>query len=399
MTSHRLVAACRLCNGILSDVIYEPNMPIAGQYLTAAELGSEPLVPLSIAICGRCGVVQLREAVDEAIYRDYRFVGSVSSGYRAHLEILARELTGRWGLRGRRAVEIGCNDGTLLELLRDMGNNRVFGWEPSTVLQSACIAKGLNVETGFFNLDSLASCPFGQADFVVLRHVLEHINDPNAFMFALAQLVAPDGFLVVEVPDLDAILERDLFSHFYHEHVIYYSAASLAALAGAYGFTAVNHHRVEIHGGSILMIFQRVRERVALPYGEPRVVSERLQNFAIKLREHFNSLGALIADLNATGLRIGGYGAAHRTVVACTLGRLHKGNIRVLIDRNSHLHGLFTPGSHIPIAGREYLDPARLDAVVLFATSFEKEIMAENKVYSEGGGRWISISDVPRLLP
>jgi SAM-dependent methyltransferase len=72
-------------------------------------------------------------------------------------------------------------------------------------------------------------------DLVVLRHVIEHVADPDAFIAAQAARLADDGALFVEVPDwsyFDADCDPLIF-----EHLSQFSSGSLLALFARLGWT------------------------------------------------------------------------------------------------------------------------------------------------------------------
>src|SRR5260221_4044919 len=49
---------------------------------------------------------------------------------------------------------------------------------------------------------------YGKAQLVICRHIFEHACKLNSFLAGLTGLVAPDGYLMLEVPDCTSSLER-----------------------------------------------------------------------------------------------------------------------------------------------------------------------------------------------
>jgi SAM-dependent methyltransferase len=232
---------------------------VAGIYLAHddAPPESDPCYPVTGVLCERCGLVQLLEVLSPAIYTGYRYSGTTSTIYQRYLDALAVELVDKFGCKHRRVVEIGCNDGYLLERLKNMGRNQVAGFEPATSLAPMLSERGIEVIPDLFGQGSAARMPFPKADLIVVRHVLEHIEDPNAFMAAIHECLSEDGLALIEVPDIDSIIDSHLFAHFYHEHQVYYSVRTLAALGGKHGLHVADSRIVEIHGGSVRMVFSK----------------------------------------------------------------------------------------------------------------------------------------------
>jgi SAM-dependent methyltransferase len=77
---------------------------------------------------------------------------------------------------------------------------------------------------------------FGTFDVVSFNKVLEHVEDPVAMLAASRPLVAADGFVYVELPDVAAAVEGKTREEFFIEHHHVFSPASVALLAARAGF-------------------------------------------------------------------------------------------------------------------------------------------------------------------
>jgi SAM-dependent methyltransferase len=76
----------------------------------------------------------------------------------------------------------------------------------------------------------------GRFDVVSFNKVLEHVEDPVAMLAASSGLVAPGGFVYLELPDAAASVEGPGREEFFIEHHHVFSPASLALLAARAGF-------------------------------------------------------------------------------------------------------------------------------------------------------------------
>ena len=109
------------------------------------------------------------------------------------------EMIRRYGPRaepGRRACDIGCGSGGLLELLSARFD--AVGVDMSPLALEYCAARGLKAVVGSLP----GSIPLEPASFdvVVASEVIEHVEDDGAAAGALAALVRPGGVLVCTVP-------------------------------------------------------------------------------------------------------------------------------------------------------------------------------------------------------
>ncbi len=397
----KILSACRGCySPNLRDFVHYAQLPVAGTYLNQSELGQEPLFPLTVTFCNDCQLIQLREVLPSEVYTDYRFVGTGSTSYRAHLEWVAEALVAQWGLSQKRVLEIGCNDGYLLKQLREKGKNRVFGYEPSLLLGETCKQSGIPISNNFFSSGTLVECPHLPVDAVIIRHVLEHIDDLDDFVGSIQAALAPGGLLVIEIPDGMSILSKGLYSHFYHEHLSYFSLESLRRLLSPYGFEIVHHKIVDIHGGSLYVVCKLNQENtgVASFQKSEEVTLQMCEDYASGMRDYFKKFHDFFEREIKAGVRLAGYGAAHRTIVTCGLAGLTQKHVSYLVDKNPNLQGFYAPGGHQPIYSPEYLHQDFPDALIIFATSFENEIICEQQRYAEKGGRFISIISEPKYL-
>src|SRR3954453_12007422 len=113
--------ACIVCGGSNVEPFLDlGSTALANKFLSADELDSpEPQYPLEVGFCHGCGHVQLTQAVPpSAMFEDYLYVSSASQTLKDHLYDLSGVVAGRYGLRfGDLAIDIGCNDATLLRAL------------------------------------------------------------------------------------------------------------------------------------------------------------------------------------------------------------------------------------------------------------------------------------------
>ncbi len=401
--SLRILTECRACgSGDWEEPLHFEGLPVAGTYLTPDEVGTEPAYPLTVRACSVCGLVQLAEVVPPHLfYSDYKFVGTVSSGYSTYLDSVADALIDKWGLRGRRVLEVGCGSGYLLERMRTIGENTVFGYEPSARLLVECEERGVAASGSYFTPEALSECPVLPTDATIIRNVLEHVDDLDEFMRAASASVARDGLLVIEVPDLEAILTHGLPFHFYHEHLSYFSKDSLDRLVVRHGFEIVECSVVPSHShGALFAVCRRTgsHNRTAeVAFGPEEAVRE-MRRLADRTSSYLPSLLDFINGLLSDGHRIAGYGAAQRTVSACSMTGLTAEHIDYLVDKNRHLHGYRTPGAHLPIFGPDKLNRTPADTLILFASAHEAEIIRELAPWADEGGRFITLSGKPRFV-
>ncbi len=175
------------------------------------------------------GHTSLMERYRRFVLRDHlRFVGRVVDGQK------------RRGL-AVRVLDVGCGDGSFLQAL---GESDCVGLDYSLSALRACRARGLCAVRG-----QPGAPPFraGTFSLITMFHFLEHVSPPDPVLAAVRDLLAPDGDLVVQVPNRDSLQARALgrrwIGYDVPRHLVDFSADSLRGTLGRCGFEIVaeNH--------------------------------------------------------------------------------------------------------------------------------------------------------------
>jgi len=101
----------------------------------------------------------------------------------------------RYGPSAGRVVEVGCGHGVLLAELKARGYDCI-GVEPDD--RTAAWTRGqtgLDIRPGFFPCVDLPKC-----DLFLAFDVIEHSQEPEAFMRAAAQLLNQNGVAIIQTP-------------------------------------------------------------------------------------------------------------------------------------------------------------------------------------------------------
>ncbi len=88
---------------------------------------------------------------------------------------------------GARALDVGCGEGTLLDLLQREKGVDGRGLEISSDGVAACLAKGLSVMQGDADRD-LAEFPPGAFDYAILSQTLQAVREPKSVLSRLLTL-------------------------------------------------------------------------------------------------------------------------------------------------------------------------------------------------------------------
>ena len=93
---------------------------------------------------------------------------------------------------GARVLDVGCEDGELLELLKVEKGVDGQGLEISPAGVAACLAKGLAVVQGDGDRD-LDHFPTRAFDYAILSKTLQQMREPRHVLSELLRIAAPDS--------------------------------------------------------------------------------------------------------------------------------------------------------------------------------------------------------------
>ena len=216
---------CRSCDGFLEVVLEFKNMPKSAQnFPTADKLGEDKGEDLEVCQCSMCGLVQLNNP-PVSYYKEVIRAAAFSEEMRGFRVEQFRNFVEEYSLRGKKVVEIGCGKGEFLELMSSAGAD-AYGIEYSTESVNWCKRNNLNVEKFYIDSEDnkIPKYPF---DCFFIMNFFEHLPDPNATLKCLYSNLSEDGIGLIEVPNFDMILEKNLFSEFISDHLFYFTKDSL----------------------------------------------------------------------------------------------------------------------------------------------------------------------------
>ena len=386
-------------------------MPLANSYLRPARATiKEKTIPLAIAYCCKCYLVQLtRRVPPDTIFAEYPYFSSYSNSFIKHVEAMAATYIDRFDLgHSSNVLEIASNDGYLLQFFQQQGIP-VLGVEPARNVAAEARSRGIPTLERFFGLDVVSDVrrEFGLADIVIGNNVLAHVPAINDFLCAVKACLKDGGVAVFEFPSLKDLLDKTEFDTIYHEHVFYYSLSALEVLAARADLDIfdVEHHTV--HGGSLRLFLQhrgehartkRVEQQLQAEAADGLNNAERYRTFADQVLYLRAELLDLVGSLKRSGKRIAAYGAPAKGNTLLNYCGIGRDLLEFTVDRSPHKQGLLLPGSRLPVRAPEALVDERPDYVLVLAWNMIDEILSQQTAYLKAGGRFIVPIPRPRIL-
>ena len=367
------------------------EVPLAGVFPLKEELEIENKYPLNLLFCKKCSLVQTDSFIEpQILFEDYRYISSV--GLSNHFKEVASILDDGYDVKGKNILEIGCNDGVLLEPLSKLGAN-VEGVDPAKNIVKLAKDKGLNVYEEYFNDETFGGEEFkSKYDLVLSNNTFAHIPDIQSVVRGIKHVLKPGGDFIFEVHYLQNLIDGKQWDNIYHEHIYYHSITGLDNLFQKYGMTIVDFEEIPIHSGSIRVTVtkessytgiwypnkpQKVLDRIEL---ESKTISnvEYLRSYGEDVRNHITNFNNTIEELQKNHT-IAGYGASGRANMFCNLTDLNSDIVKFIVDESPERCGRYIANTDIPIVDVETLKNSDVDLLIIFAWNYSKMIIEKTQ--------------------
>ena len=402
--------ACYICQGSqLFQFLDLGHQPPSDAFLKQEQLNEpEATYPLRVAVCKNCFLAQLTYRVDpEILFRDYVYTSGTNNSLRVNFKSLVDLVVGRFGLTtDDLAVDIGSNDGTLLENYLSHGV-KVLGIDPSSAT-SIAIEKGLPTMTDFFNEEVAirAREKYGAAKIITATNVFAHVDALDSFMRGITRLLADDGIFISESHYLLDLITKTQYDAVYHEHLRYYSLKPLKLLFEEFGMEIIDAERITTHGGSIRVYAAKKGSHQVAPAvlklikEEEEVGLYKLETFVDygkKVRQNKLILLEMIVKIRREGSRIVGIGAPAKGNTLLNYCCLDSDLVDYLVEKSALKIGLFAPGTRIPVVAEARLIEERPEYALLLSWNIADELIP--KIRAQGyQGKFIVPNPIPHIV-
>lgn len=367
MSAYFEIQKCEVCGSHdLTPVLDLGMHPMCDDLIPVGNSAQCQTFPIDILYCTKCDTAHQKYQVPKVQlfpqtyhYRS-RFTADVLSG----MAVLVASVEARLGsLAGRIVLDVGCNDGSLLDKFAAKGAETV-GVEPTGAYRDA-EGRGHMIINDFFSESTatkiLESVP--RIDIITFTNVFAHIEDLPALLKALTRLMHKDTLLVVENHYLGAVLDRNQFDTFYHEHPRTYSLHSFVHIARTLGREVNVVEFPQRYGGNIRVMIGEVGGASLEAEAQIRATLAREAGFL----QEFAAMRAFIAnwkqkkksqieDLVKKHGKLMAKAFPGRAAILVALLELSKDQIECVYEKPGSLKvGHYLPGTRIPIRSDEEL--------------------------------------------
>lgn len=230
------VSSCPVCGHFdLTALPTYHDIPRTGIYKSSLSAPSQTATLMHSA-CLRCGHLWQHETLFPSI--DYTLVNRGTKSQLPHyISKLHPDSLSIFDSSDVLIVDVGCNDGALLDYLYHHGHRNLIGIEPSICLAASADNTRHKVYNSYLVDDLVETLvqKHGKPRLIYCRHVLEHVPNPQSFLSTLKRFCNENTVVFLEVPDGTQIRDNMLFFEIWDEHLHHFSPDSLVQLSNSVG--------------------------------------------------------------------------------------------------------------------------------------------------------------------
>jgi len=304
---------------------------------------------------------------------------------------------------GDLVVDIGCNDGTLLNSYRTQGL-RKLGIDPATNIIEHARKSGLHVVNDFFSADALRSVyPDEKAKVITSIAMFYDLENPHKFVSDIKASLHERGIWILELSYLPLMLKMNSFDTICHEHLEYYSLAPMERLFAEHELEVVDVTLNDINGGSFRIAVGHKGKVAPSAEARDRVQTLRLQEFELALdtdapyAEFRKNIETIRKDLRAFLTKakkqkklVHGYGASTKGNTILQYCGITPDLMPAVADRNPVKWGSYTIGTNIPIISEDDSRKQKPHYYVTLPWHFMAEFKKRETDFLKRGGKFVS---------
>jgi 2-polyprenyl-3-methyl-5-hydroxy-6-metoxy-1,4-benzoquinol methylase len=419
MKTYKKRKKCAICDSKkLTKIVEFGSVPLAGDFPSEIDemfkirkqystINGKNTYDLNLNFCSNCGLVQTDSVIDpDTLFKDYRYISSV--GLQGHFNDVAKIMDDKYGLEGKKVLEIGCNDGVLLEPMKNLGA-KCLGIDPAENIVKLAKNKGLDVITGYFDYKKAKSLKFkNKFDIIVSNNTFAHIIDIRSVLKGIEYSLKNGGHFIFEVHYLKSLIEDTQWDNIYHEHIYYYSLTALDYFAKEFGLRIVDFDEIPIHSGSIRVTMQKhsIYKKFTIPVVDKvnnQIKKEKelglfdvnyFKDFSKKMTKQIDNFNNLLHSIDGDVI---GYGASGRANMFCNIVKLTSDDMSYIIDESPERYGRYIANTDIPIYPKSKLDDVDKDTYILILAWNYQDMIIE-KLKNIGFSNFLVAFPEPKII-
>ena len=316
-------------------------------------------LPLDFVRCVECGHVYNRSfRYEDVPYSDKpNLMYNQGKLWQEHLQETQQSILSRLP-EAPVVVEIGAGNGHFLKALaKARPQGRYIAYDPNGALDT----EGDLIEFYAELFDPAIHLAQYRPDLIIIRHMLEHLENPLGFVQTLGYAADWEGLntaLFVEVPCIDRVFGTGRTVDFFYEHNSHFTTASLGRLLGR------SH-------AQIVQIARGYEDEVVYAYAKlghceaGRLITENAKAFHTQALNLDQQMNAQLTALAESGKTVAVWGGTGKAATFINRYGVDKERFPVVVDSDSAKAGTYVPGTGQVIHTPNYLLKHPVDVIVI----------------------------------
>lgn len=388
---------CRVCKSSDLAVVVDLGSIFPSGFLKSDEkLSDDMKAPLVLCKCKSCGLVQLKHTVDlDQMYRQYWYSSSLNKSMVSSLKNVVDDIESKVVINsGDVVVDIGCNDGTMLQMFPE-GAVKI-GFDPALNLHKPNCHTFVN---DYFSSDAFNKVSENKAKVISAIAVFYDLPDPVGFTKEVASILAPDGMFVVQFTDLLSMFKLCAFDNICNEHLEYYSLQDVVNVLNEANLRVIDVSYNDVNGGSLRVSAVHRESNVPTREIVIQMLVDEFNYFSTHDFDYFNGRVKLAKEKTISFIK---WAKTHNHTLHL-LGASTKGNtllqycgvtgedVPFAAEVNPDKFGLRTAGSDIEIISEADSLIKHPDYYIVPVWHFKKSILNNPKIqdYLQSGGHLV----------
>ena len=339
---------------------------------------------LEVKFCEKClTAYQKYNIVKKRLFpKRYHYRSANTKDVLVGMNDLVKKIQKKKNLRKKIVLDIGCNDGSLLDIFRKKGSI-TYGIEPTNAYLEAK-KKGHKIFNNYFNfsLSNKIKKKIKKFDVITFTNVFAHIEDFKDLIRSLKNLVSNQTLIVIENHYLKEVVEKNQFDTFYHEHPRTYSLNSFYCISKLLNFNIRSYNFVKRYNGNLRIFLEKkenkkINEKLSRDLKKEKKIIKKINQFQRKINKWKIQKKIFLKDLCKKYGPLPAKAFPGRASIIINLLKLNKKYISFIYEKNYSLKiNKFVPGTDIRILQEKKFSQYSGNSKILinFAWHISKEI-------------------------
>ncbi len=239
---------CPVCRSHGRQAISLMKYPITELYVDwSPEFLEDGFLDQSLLFCQDCSHAYLEKVLDvKFIYQNYITTSAASQGAIDCLKGFKAFVERHVSVNGyEMLLDIGGNDSTFLSYFSDL-DLRLINIDPN-----ATGGERYELNKCFLEDVDLGHYKGHDKKIIVSSHTIEHLAQPDELVRRISESLNDGDYCFLQFPSMEMLSKNLRFDQICHQHINYFSLASIKMLLGKYGMHILDYEYDDAHFGTL----------------------------------------------------------------------------------------------------------------------------------------------------